>query len=302
MKGTTDGLQRETASLVRALRAPNVRGQWGELQLKRVVEMAGMVQHCDFTVQETITGENGRGRPDLIVRLPNRRCVAVDAKAVIAHYLDAINAGDESVRADLLRQHAAQVRLRVSELSDRRYTESLPSTPEFVVLFLPGEPLFSAALEHDPGLIEFGVDKKVLIATPTTLIALLKAVAHGWRQEEIAENAREISDLGKELYERVKVLGKHFAGVASGLGRAVDAYNGAVGSLEGRVMPSARKFKDLRAAVGDDIPVLERMELPIRRLSVPELTIADAAETVDLSAAPLLVGVETDGLAAPAAD
>jgi DNA recombination protein RmuC len=278
MHETQAGLQRETANLVRALRAPNVRGQWGEVQLKRVVEMAGMVQHCDFSVQETISGEHGKGRPDLIVRLPNGRCVVVDAKATISHYLDAINTTDESARADLLRQHAAQVRLRVGELKERRYLESLPSTPEFVVLFLPGEPLFSAALEQDPGLIEFGVERQVLIATPTTLIALLKAVAHGWRQEEVAENARVISELGKELYERIRTLGKHFGKVAAHLAGAVDAYNGAVGSLETRVMPSARKFKDLKAAVSEDIPVLETIETTARTLSIPELAIVDPLE------------------------
>lgn len=275
MQETQARLQSETANLVKALRAPNVRGQWGEIQLKRVVEMAGMVQYCDFVVQETLDSEDGRRRPDMVVRLPNRRCVAVDAKATLSHYLDAIHAADEGAKLGLLKQHAAQVRLRVGELSDRRYTESIPSTPEFVVLFLPGEPLFSAALEQDPSLIEFGVDKKVLIATPTTLIALLKAVAHGWRQEEVAENARAISALGKDLYDRIRTLAKHFAGVAGGLNRAVEAYNSAVGSLESRVLPAARRFRDLRATEGEEIPVLEGIEPSARRIVAPELLVGD---------------------------
>ncbi|HEX2189000.1 MAG TPA: DNA recombination protein RmuC [Longimicrobiaceae bacterium] len=267
-------LQSETASLVRALRAPAVRGRWGEIQLKRVVEIAGMLEHCDFTQQETVHTDDGRRRPDLLVKLPGGRCVAVDSKVPLSHYLEALDAPDEDTRAASLRRHAAQVRTHLRELSARAYHEAIQPSPEFVVLFLPGETFFSAALEHDPSLIEAGVDRQVILATPTTLIALLKAVAYGWRQERLADNAREISELGRVLYDRMSTLAGHLASVGRGLDRAVESYNRGVGSLERMVLPAARRFRDLRAAAGDEIPALDGVEKTVRAVAIPELGIA----------------------------
>jgi DNA recombination protein RmuC len=262
---TQSQLRAETGKLVTALRTPHVRGHWGEIQLRRVVEMAGMLDHCDFTAQTTLFGDEGRLRPDLLVRLPGGRTVVVDAKTPLEAYLRAIEATDETTRKARLADHARQVRTQMTALSRKSYWDQFDQAPEFAVLFLPGECFFSAALEADPSLIEFGAAQNLILATPTTLIALLRAVAYGWRQERLAENAAEISALGKDLYKRLSDMGDHWNKVGRSLERAVESYNSATGSLESRVMVSARRFADLKTApLGVEIPELEPVDKFVR--------------------------------------
>jgi DNA recombination protein RmuC len=267
---TQKELRSETSNLVKALRAPTVRGQWGEIQLKRVVEMAGMVSHCDFLEQVNTQTEGGRLRPDMIINLPGGKKIIVDAKAPLSAYLEALEASDETIRQERLQEHARQVRNHVRALSQRSYWEQFDASPEFVVLFLPGETFFSAALDKDPSLIEVGVKEKVILATPTTLIALLRAVAFGWRQETITENALLISSLGRELYKRLSDLGGHFQRLGRHLGQAIDSYNQAIGTMERRVLVTARKFQDLDKS-DEEIEDLTPIEHMPRSIQATEL-------------------------------
>jgi len=269
-------LHSETANLVKALRQPTVRGRWGEMQLRRVVEMAGMLDHCDFIEQPTRNTEEGHVRPDLVVRLPGGKQIVVDSKAPVEAYLRAAEAQNEEAQRQHLADHARQVRCHISALGRKAYFEQFDPTPEFVVLFLPGEMFFSAALQQDPALIEFGVRERVIPATPTTLIALLRAVACGWQQEALAKNAQEVGDLGRELFGRIAKLGEHWINVGDRLGKAVDAYNCATSTLETRVMVSARRFRDLKAAPESvEIEALVPIERVPRQLQAVELVAAN---------------------------
>ncbi len=278
---TQKELRSETGNLVSALRdRPNVRGRWGEIQLRRVVEMAGMLEHCDFETQAHVATEDGRLRPDLIVQLPGGKKVVVDAKMAGQAYLESLSCTDDESRLVKLREHARQVRDHVTKLSAKSYWSQFDQTPEFVILFIPGETFLSAALEQDPALIEDGVNQQVIIATPTTLIALLRAVSYGWRQETIADSARAVAELGRELYTRLATLTEHFAKVGRGLETAVRSYNETVGSLETRVLPSARKFKEHGVSPAGELAPLSVVERSVRAVSAvelgPELPAADA--------------------------
>jgi DNA recombination protein RmuC len=266
------GLRDETRRLTDALKRPGVRGRWGELQLKRVVELAGMIEYCDFMEQHTIQGtDDERIRPDVVVRLPGGKRIVIDAKAPLDAYLRALEAPDDAARQTLLGEHARQVRAHISQLSAKNYFEKVASTPEFVVMFLPGEVFFRAAMDADAELIEYGVSQKVIITSPTTLIALLKAVAYGWNQKNLAESARHISEAGKILYERLCTMTDHLESLGKRLGGAVQSYNEMISSMERRVLPVARKFPELdRALAAESLPELPQLEKTPRELQAQD--------------------------------
>lgn len=265
-------LKQETSNLVKALRSPLARGRWGEIQLRRVVELAGMLNNCDFFEQQQEMNEDVRLRPDLIVRLPGGRQVIIDAKVPLEAYLEAIHADDEKVRIQRFKDHARQVRAHVTALGKKAYWERFQPTPEFVILFLPAETFFSAALEFDPSLIEAGAEQNVIIATPTTLIALLRAVAYGWKQENLSRQVEKLNELGQDLYKRLSDMNSHFSKMGRSLSSAVEAYNKGIGSLESRVLVTARKFKELGIApVQVEIEEVECVDKIPRELeSLPE--------------------------------
>lgn len=271
-------LRDETSKLVTALSAPQVRGHWGEITLRRVAELAGMVEHCDFIEQESMDSEKGRLRPDMIVDLPNGRRIVIDAKSPLKAYMEAVEAATEEDRETKIIQHAKQVKTRATELSRKEYWDQFDDAPEFVVLFLPGEQFLGAALQQEPGLLEDAFRQKVILATPTTLIALLKAVAYGWRQEALAENAQQISELGKQLYDRLATLAGHLEDLGRNLDRSVTAFNKTVGSYEARVAVTARKFKELGATADEDIPALQPIEQTTRNITPVGYEISDDEE------------------------
>jgi DNA recombination protein RmuC len=269
----------QARKLVNALQAaPKTRGRWGEHQLHNVMELSGMSPYCDFITEQTIAGDDGRLRPDVIIRLPGERHIVVDAKTSMAAYLDAIEAIDDETREAHLVLHAKQLRTHMKLLSGKAYQDALPYTPDFVAMFIPGENFYAAAIERDPQLFEDAIENKVLIVTPTTLIALAKAIAIGWRQEKIAENARQIGELGRDLYRRLATMGNHVAGVGAGLDSAVKRYNDLVGSLESRVMPQARRFNELEIeGTGEPLAELKPVETQTRLpRSEAEATTRDA--------------------------
>src|SRR5579862_2080227 len=269
---TQNQLQRETANLVTALRKPQVRGRWGEITLRRLAELSGMVDRCDFFEQQTVSSaDEATIRPDMVVHLPGDREIIVDSKVALDAYLDSIEAKSEEEKQQFLVRHAAQVRRHMEQLGSKAYWDRLPKAPEFAVLFLPGDPFLGAAVERDPVLIEDGMAHRVVIATPSTLIALLLAVYHGWRPEQLHKNAEEISDRGKQLYKRVHTMWEHLDSLRSAIDKTVESWNRVVGSLEHQVLPSVRRFRDLKATTADEIPELEQVEKTTRALpSSPE--------------------------------
>ena len=254
-------LDQSTSSLVQALRAPQVRGQWGEMHLRRTVEMAGMINYCDFEEQSSVeTDEGQRQRPDMLIRLPNERRVVVDSKVPIAAYLDALETDSSEVQSERMKAHARHLRTHIKDLSTKAYWSQFDNAPEFVVLFIPNEAIFSAALEEDPSLIELGVENKVILATPTTLIALLKAVAYGWQQEAITREAKEIAALGREIYDRLSVVIGHFVKLGKSIDQSVGNYNKAMNSVDSRLMVTARKFESLESASTEKLPEVNQIE------------------------------------------
>lgn len=272
LRATSDELRRETLNLVTALRGSQARGRWGELTLKRVVELAGLSEHCDFDEQVHLKGEGGALRPDMVVRLPGSRNIVVDAKVPLSAYLDALEAPRPEERNAALMRHATQMRQHMNTLSGKAYWSQFSDSLDLVVMFVPGEAFMAAAAEQDHGLLEDGISQRVVVATPSTLVVLLRAIAYGWKQERLASSAMEIRDLGRELYERLRTLAGHLERIGGTLGQSVRAYNDAVGSLESRVLPKAREFRELGAGEGDEIRRLKGVEQVPRPLAAPELT------------------------------
>jgi len=268
LASTHENLQRETSNLVSALRKPQVRGRWGEMQLRRVAELSGMAMHCDFTEQVSVDTDKGRIRPDMIVHLPMGREIVVDSKVSLEAYLDAVAAQTEEEKKTKMERHAQQVRAHMNKLASKDYWSQFGQSPEFVVLFIPGEAFLSPAVEIDNSLIEDGIEKRIIIATPTTFIALLRAIAYGWRQEQMTKNAQQISMLGKELYERMSTMAKYFGDLGSAIERSIVSYNRVIGSMESRILPSIRKFRELGATGAEDIPALEQIDQKPRNLSL----------------------------------
>ncbi len=263
-------LQAETAKLVNALRSPQTRGRWGEIALRKTAELAGMSSHCDFVEQESVSTDNGRLRPDMVIKLPAGREVVVDSKVPFSAFLESLEATTDEVRNKALARHASQVNLHVNQLSTKEYWDQFKAAPEFVVLFIPNDSFLAAAAEQDPTLIESAIKKNIVLATPTTFIALLKAIAYGWKQEQITKDAERISALGQELSERMSILTDHVIKVGGSLGKAVDSYNAAVASLESRVLPSARKFQQLGAGSKKTIDELQPIDHAPRRVTAEQ--------------------------------
>ena len=280
---TQQQLQKETGNLVSALRNPQVRGRWGEVTLRRVVELAGMSKHCDYVEQVSVDSGEGLVRPDMVVHLPSDREIVVDSKVSLDAYLQAISAEGNDERSKYLQEHAQQIRAHMLKLSEKQYWEQFEKAPEFVVMFIPGESFFAAALESDKSLLEDGMRRKVIPATPTTLIALMLAVAYGWRHEIMAENAQAVASLGKELYQRIKVFRSHLVNLGTGLNRANQAFNKAVGSLELRVLTSARRFQDLGVVQPEEISSLEPLDVTPRALGAQDVAedVSESAETAE---------------------
>jgi DNA recombination protein RmuC len=272
LRTSSDDLRRETLNLVTALRGSQVRGRWGELTLRRVVELAGLAEHCDFDEQVTLRGEGGALRPDMVVHLPGHRDIVVDAKVPLSAYLDALDSPRPEDRNAALLRHAAQMRQHMNTLSGKAYWAQFATSLDLVVMFVPGEAFVAAAVEQDRGLLEDAMGQRVVVATPTTLVVLLRSIAYGWKQERLASSAIEIRDLGRDLYERLRTLAGHLDRIGVTLGQSVRAYNDAVGSLESRVLPKAREFRELGAGEGDEIRRLKGVEHVPRPLAAPELT------------------------------
>src|SRR5262245_16993799 len=277
---TQEILRTETGNLVTALRNPSTRGRWGEMQLRRAVEMAGMLRHCDFVEQSTVVGDDGRLRPDVIVRLPGSKQAVVDAKVPLHAYLEAVEATDDATQVARLRDHARQVRTHIDQLSSKAYWSQFADAPDFVVMFVPGDQLLAAAFEHEPALMEHAIENRVLIATPVTLIALLRSIAYGWQQENLAENARQIAAAGRTLHDRLGTFATHLRKVGNNLDRAVGAYNEAVGSYEARVVPAARRLSELDVTQ-EDAASLDALERRVRPVVAPEPTVDYVDEPAD---------------------